>query len=182
MGLQLRTEASDIFNVHPQLRSIGPEPYVSEAAAASFADRETQQVMLIEFDGTVIGCTGYFVQDHDPDNLYLRWHGVVPALRGHGLAHAALKLLVAYLQQTEPQRRHLIELAPVNAYGDSVAGFFRSIGFVRQRKPVQYCDEAWWPWWLDLHALPERFRGIARPVRTIRTVVPGTSSGTNDDR
>lgn len=139
----------DPWRHNPQFASIWPEPYATEAREASAADWRSGMIHLIAYEVHVVGITGYFFIPGDDKNVYLRWHGVVPEMRGKGIGRVAIRLLALMLSEYFPTRS-LVELAPDNEYGKTVEPFFAACGFVKQAERVSYCGEMWWPWHLDL--------------------------------
>jgi len=148
--IRLEAAKGNPWQLHPQLATIWPEPYNTEAKEASAEDSHTGQVMLIKYGHQVIGTTGLFLQDDDFLNVYLRWHGVVPQWRRHGYAGEAIKLIASVARMVFPHRRYLVELAPVTQYGEAVIRFFTSVGFTVHPEQHRYCDEMWWPMLYDL--------------------------------
>ena len=130
------------FELHPQLRTIWPEPYATAAAEASATDSDTGDVWLIVKDQEVVGITGIFLDsDGSPEEIFLRWHGIVQRERGNGTAKAALRLAVERIRDVFPERKRLVELAPDNEYGWTlVIPHFFSLGFVRDGDPTDHKD------------------------------------------
>lgn len=148
------------FDTHPALWGIWPEPYASEAAAASnadYADRD-EPVFLIMCDGLedeyVVGITGLFFMKEDegivdPTAVHLRWTGILPNWRRSNIAKRAMLQLRWYCKDHMPERTKLIELCPLNDYGATVAPFFERVGFTKGNT-VTYYGEPWVEYVYDL--------------------------------
>lgn len=128
----VRVKGSDPFHDYPALGLIWPEPYHSEARFASRADAKTGQIFYIVVDCEVVGITGYWIEARNEIDVWLRWHGVEPDMRGKGVAKQALKLLLAKMKNEVPATyTRIVELVPKNDYGREVAApFFEKFGFV----------------------------------------------------
>jgi hypothetical protein len=137
MAITLAQAYGDPFSEFPQLRTIWPEPYATAAAEASAADAWTGDVWLVCKDKTnVIGITGIFIDPEYEEDVFLRWHGIVPSERGTGAAKAALLETYRILG-----RKRLVELVPDNEYGWTVVQpFFLSMGFVRDGDAQDYAE------------------------------------------
>lgn len=132
----------DPFSEFPSLRMIWPEPYATAAAEASAADAQSGEVWLIAKNAnTVIGITGLFVDDECPDDVFLRWHGLIQSERGTGASAATLRKVIERARFQFPGRKYLVELAPDNEYGwTMVIPHFFSLGFVRDGDPIDHKD------------------------------------------
>lgn len=152
-GVMLGTCLPKPFEKWPQLQTIWPEPYASEAAEASDIDwlSTDEPIMPISVAGEVVGITGWFYMEKPwrqyakKGDVYLRWHGIVPEHRRKGYAAEALRqVLVMLLGRATiggKPIRQLVELAPHNEYGRTVAApFFEAMGFVNEGKTI-YCGE-----------------------------------------
>jgi GNAT superfamily N-acetyltransferase len=148
--IKLVATGGNPFETYPQLRAIWPKPYATFAERASTRDSETGQVLLITFEGTVVGISGVFDERDDKDDIYLRWTGVVPGLRGRGIGKRAIELLVDEVcPRFYATRSSLIELVPENEYGRTlVEPFFRAVGFAKHGGLVTYdwINHAWQPY------------------------------------
>jgi len=138
------------FELFPQLRTIWPQPYAQIAEEASGEDSHTGQVLLIMYLNVVVGITGVFDDCDYPDDIFLRWHGVIPEARRSGIARKALELLIySACNKFYPDRKNLVELVPDNEYGRTIVEpFFQHIGFVK-RGPLEtwdWIDHAWQPY------------------------------------
>jgi hypothetical protein len=150
MTINLIQAEGSPFDLHPQLQTIWPEPYNTFAREASAEDSHTGQVQLIMLDNAVVGITGVFSEDDNDDDVFLRWHGVVPGLRHSGIARAAIELLVADVSPLfYPERKRLIELVPHTEYGRTIVEpFFQKVGFVKHGRLERYdwVDHEWQPY------------------------------------
>jgi len=144
----------DPFALYPQLRTIWPTPFKEMAEEASKDHSHTGQVWLILKDNDVVGITGVFDDDEWPDVVLLRWHGVVPQLRGQGIGRLALDLLVAHVcPKFYPEYKRLVEFVPHNDYGKTkVYQFFKRCNFVDYGPLVDlgYGPKLWQPVSLDI--------------------------------
>jgi hypothetical protein len=138
------------FDIYPELQTIWPEPYNTFAKEASEQDSVIGQVLLITLDNTVVGITGVFDISEQPDDIFLRWHGVIPSQRRTGIARTALELLVTDICPIfYPGRKRLIELIPHTEYGRTIVEpFFQKVGFVKHGALEQYdwIDHEWQPY------------------------------------
>lgn len=139
--ISLEKAEGDPFALYPQLEDIWPSPYVELARQYSAEDSHTGQVFLIKNVCDVIGITGVFVDEDEPDDLlFLRWTGVIPKQRRSGATRAALELLISGpIVAMYPARRWLVELVPCNPYGRIlVEPFFQKLGFIKRGDPRSY--------------------------------------------
>lgn len=114
--------------------NIWPKPYADAASHATIYDglhNPTGQIFVICYTErnhtAVVGITGYF---YDNGHCYLRWTGVAPNYRKHGVFRTALELLTLQLKGANPSVQRIIELVPANEYGDSIERAFLNVGFV----------------------------------------------------
>lgn len=144
------------FAKYPQLRTIWASSFKEMAEEASEADSGTGQVLLIVKDDTeVIGITGVFDDDDLwPGDILLRWHGIVPQLRGKGYGRDALELLITHVcHHFYPERRRLVEFVPHTDNGrKNIAPFFKRCNFVDYGPLVDlgYGPKLWQPVSLDI--------------------------------
>lgn len=143
MSVSLVTPTCAPFAGHPQLCRIWPAPYHEFAEHASNEDWGTGQVWLIQHDQQIVGITGLFLEPDVDDLVYLRWTGVLPEFRRHGIAHRALQT-VCHMAANTTRARTLVELVPDNDYGKTVAPFFRNFGFYELPKDT-VAEETDWP-------------------------------------
>ena len=135
----------DPFEAHASLKEVWPEPYASEAALASREDSATGEIFYILLEEDVVGITGIFFDDASPDEVFLRWTGVIPGLRRGGVAREAVRQLAGLCKARYPQGKRLVELVPDNDYGHSTARpFFEKVGFVKIEALVPAGEDADW--------------------------------------
>jgi GNAT superfamily N-acetyltransferase len=148
--------SEDPFEDYPQLKNIWSPEKTDIAAAASKEDAGTGEIFFIEYQDTVVGITGFFVdeEDDDPSHLYLRWTGVVSAFRRRGLASLAIELLKPKAVSQYIERNILIEMVPFTEHGlINIAPFFESLGFTPLGQPYKedWADHKWQNYALDLN-------------------------------
>jgi GNAT superfamily N-acetyltransferase len=160
MTIKLVQATGSPFDLYPQLQTIWPEPYNSIAHEISSEDSNTGEIYLITLDDEVVGITGVFSSEdypedqlgEHPENIYLRWTGVVPNIRKSGIGRAALDLLLRDVCPFHyPNRKHLVELVPHTDYGRTVVEpFFQKVGFVKHGPLERYdwIDHEWQPYLL----------------------------------
>lgn len=143
------------FEEHPQLCRIWPAEFhvVAEEATREAVTLEMPRgdiggLYLIVNVGEVIGLTGFFYVD-GVEELYLRWHGIVPTERGRGYSRLAIQLLVERIKAKLPFAKGLTELVPqtLTAYGIGIGLHFDALGFVKIGNLERYdwSPYAWQP-------------------------------------
>ena len=173
IGIIVYTGANP-FRDYPQLRSIWPEPYrsLAEGAVVEHLDLlpevDIGDIVLIMKNDVVVGISGYFPFNEEYTDFGLRWHGVIPEFRGQGISRAALSQVAALALRRFPEGDHLIELVPLNAYGDGLVEYFQRIGFRPHGETERYdwADHDWQPHRIKLSELAENpapAQNIARP-------------------
>lgn len=179
------------FHDYPQLKSIWPEPYLSIATEAVLDDIKIQnqvdigEIFLIKKNDSVIGITGYFHWDTETskDNsgfsnaVGLRWHGIVDEYRGERISKEAISLVLHSVISKYPSIETLIELVPVNPYGNKLRPHFEHLGFVPIGNPEEYdwAEDLWQQYHLPI----ENFiKHISSPLTTEikRSVIPNKIS------
>lgn len=141
------TAGDDPFVDHPSLQDIWPEPYRGEAARISRVHSATGEIFYVALDGVVVGITGVFFEENiAPEDVYLRWTGVVPTARQEGLGRSVIRLVAQLCQERYPTRKRLIELVPDNAYGHAIPKpFFEKIGFLPCDIGIPSGEDKSWP-------------------------------------
>lgn len=150
--------AGDPFALHPALLTIWPEPSLARArhdtveSLLDFDDEDFGAIFLIFQHGEVVGITGYYWYDDIGIELGLRWHGVLPAVRGIGLSAAVIDLLLHEIRSQQPAATTLIELIPDTDYSAALRRHFTRLGF-RSVGPLErydWSDYAWQPYHLTI--------------------------------
>jgi len=148
----------DVFSQHPQLCGIWPEKYTSVAAEATtdcFALNESG-LFLVKQNSAVVGVTGYWPfngkSSKKETELGLRWHGLIPSVRGKGHSRKIIHQLLLAAEKTHPNAKTLIELVPVDAYGAALIPLFTALGFcpVGETETHDWMDHAWQPYHLSI--------------------------------
>lgn len=117
------------------LLTIWPEPYKSEFRAVTIQDRMSGEIFYVFDDSRLVGITGIFFDDDCPDDIFLRWTGILPAERRKGYAAQVILQLVGMCQLCYKSYSRLIELVPDNDYGHTVATpFFKALGFEEHKE------------------------------------------------
>lgn len=146
----------DPFEYQPQLKTIWPEPYGSCAAEASRIDSGTGEIFYAMYYGLVIGITGVFTYPEAPNDVYLRWTGVIPEFRKSGIGRGIIQSIIQHCRNVFPDRERLIELVPDNEYGHTVPKpFFEKLGFAQEGATIPAGEAEDWPvltYVLDLKA------------------------------
>lgn len=164
-----KTLTGNPFVDHPQLNEIWADPYRSIAIEAITEDLASAEevdigsIFLIKSDDKVIGITGYYIYDYEPNELSpkvsatkcilgLRWHGLVPDQRGSGFSKEVIKMVLAEARSKHPEASTMIELIPVNPYGETLKGHFNRLGFksVGAIEKYEWADNFWQPFHLDI--------------------------------
>jgi GNAT superfamily N-acetyltransferase len=137
-------DVEDPFEEYPSLKRIWPEPYRMYAEEASKEDCQSGQFFFILRRDEIVGITGlFFLPDNDTD-VFLRWHGIVPELRGRGFASEALRQVIQIATGFCGSYKRLVELVPDNEYGNTlVKPFFENCGF--RPMEVSSKEETDWP-------------------------------------
>lgn len=150
------------FQQYPQLLTIWPEPYISIVQEAIIEDLEIDSqdiplydiggIYLIEHNNYVIGITGFFITTHEPEEIYLRWHGVISNQRGNGYSKEALTLVLKETLAKYPNATTIIELVPMNDYGLPLIKHFEKLGFlaVGDMEKYDWADHYWQPYHLNI--------------------------------
>src|ERR1700743_607341 len=102
-------DGEDPFAACPVLHTLWS--YKKSALAAQYArdDAHTGSVFTIRLNNKVIGVSGFFTSDDDPEHVVrLRWTGVLRPYRRLGIARHTLDLLVYRLQTFHPEFTTLI--------------------------------------------------------------------------
>jgi hypothetical protein len=142
LSIQLASMTGNAFVQYPQLQSIWPSPYVECAMQATAEDWDACGPLLVLADLQVVGVTGLFYEDEDPDNAFLRWTGIVPYMRRRNIASKMLDLVCAMAVNHGNRTGYLIELLPDNEYGEQQRPFFDAAGFV-ELKPLKHEHTDW---------------------------------------
>lgn len=158
------------FAEWPALRSIWPEPHRSLAEEAvvehlqQMKDVELGDIQMILLDGRTVGISGYFPYDAEGTNLGLRWHGILPEVRGQGISAKALQLVARRAIERFPQAGNLIELVPLTDEGEVISSYFSKLGFAPVGEPETYewAEHAWQPYAINLRTLAAAPRRLAR--------------------
>ncbi len=114
-----------VFEKYPilnQIWGIVSTEYAKDATLEWQTTEDSGGIYFILLDDEVIGITGYWVIDDTYAGL--RWHGIIPAYRKHGLSTISLKLLFACIPKN-------ISVIYEIANNDKTARYFESIGFNR---------------------------------------------------
>lgn len=136
------------------VRRIWPAPYANSAAAATSSDWESGEICAITWrshyaiyssEAKIVGITGWFHDPEAPEDIYLRWTGILPEYRLMGFGKDALDMLIKSLRYKFPNHKRLIELVPDNEYGATVAlPFFLKYGFVKDDAYVPPAEKTEW--------------------------------------
>ena len=155
------------FSEYPQLNTIwSPEmtALAQEAIDESFVAKnefsyEIGEIYLIKDGSDVVGITGFFPYEYDAnflDSIHrvgLRYHGLIPEYRGKGYSPEIIRQLLVAIINKYPNAETLIELAPVNEYGDIQKKHFERLGFVTTGPSEKYdwAEHRWQPMHLNIH-------------------------------
>ena len=136
------------------VRKIWPAPYADPAAAATSADWQSGEICAITWrshyslrssEAKIVGITGWFHDPEAPEDIYLRWTGVLPECRRMGFGEDGLNMLIKHLSYNFPNHKRLIELVPDNEYGRTVAlPFFQAYGFEKDEAFVPPAEKTDW--------------------------------------
>ena len=168
--LKLKPLTENPFQQYPQLLTIWPEPSNSNMQEGYGLDIENSILQpeidyglmyLVCLGEEVVGLTGLFIEygdgysyPYNPElqSAYLRWHGIIPSLRGQGYAKEALTLMLREARFKYPSLTTLIELIPQTYYSESIVHFFRKMGFfaVGQSEKYDWSDYQWQPYHLNI--------------------------------
>ena len=150
--------SGDPFALYPALLTIWPEPSLTRArhdtveSLLDLDDEDFGAICLILLDGQVVGITGYYWYDDIGIELGLRWHGLLPAVRGRGLSASVLDALLQQIREQQPAATTLIELLPQTDYSATLQRHFTKLGFrpVGPLERYDWSDYQWQPYHLTI--------------------------------
>jgi len=169
---QLKPGMEDVFDRFPQLSAIWSDKNLQTLAEDSTRKELALMALRPERDNgpiflildveersralRVVGMTGFFFTEKDPENVHLRWHGIAPTERGKGFAREALEQVREIVRATQPQARRLLEMLPCSEGRAEIEPFFAALGF-KPRGPEEthpWATHAWQPIALELAPAP----------------------------
>jgi hypothetical protein len=107
---------------------------VSDLAAGA-DDPARNVIYLITVDNRVCGVTGFY--DLDAHTLGLRWHGVTPEMRRHGVSQAVINLVRRQARIMRPEANSLVEYIRLgNKSAHMLTTHFIRAGFVPIGRPM----------------------------------------------
>lgn len=134
--LSIEPATENPFFAYPALKAIWPplSQAIAEEATEETLAAEEDGIFLIKKDNQVIGMSGYFIIDN-PEEAYLRWHGIIPSERQKGYSKEALTLILQEVQKDIPEAKRLVELVPVTEYSGYLIEHFERLGFKPRGTP-----------------------------------------------
>lgn len=164
------------FADHPPLRTIwqGPLQRLAEEGTYEVLTEENnyytsegfqrpEDVFLICAEGRVIGLTGFFFEEN-PDDIFLRWTGVIPEYRRQGVSSQALILVLQEARRQFPNIKTVIENVP--EHQSDIIAFFAARGF-QPTGPMEYdewSDMVWQQHTADIATVLNHSAGGYEPV------------------
>lgn len=155
------------FDLFPQLSSIWRPDLAAiakEAVDEAFDAHRTHghdygAIFIVthpEDPHQVWGLTGYLPWPAAGDGLIprvgLRWHGLLPEVRGHGLSMAIIDTMRMHAGHDYPLARHFVEYMPTSPDYAPIAQYFERAGFVPWGEPerVDWSTDTWQEWACDI--------------------------------
>lgn len=121
----------NILEQFPEFAEIWKHPYHEQFVEATnnyINDPDDSEILLIQNDNfDIVGITGWWPITHTIAGL--RWHGIVPHVRGDGISSRAMLMLVNRLKRIKFQPYNYTSLVEICG-SQTTADYFIKLGFV----------------------------------------------------
>ena len=129
--IPIKCSQGNILEQFPEFSTIWKSPYHEQFVEATndyIRDPDDSEILLIQNDNSdIVGITGWWPITHNIAGL--RWHGIVPHVRGDGISSRAMLMLVNRLKRSKFQPYSYTSLVEICG-SQNTANYFIKLGFV----------------------------------------------------